>query len=189
MRSLWDALTAEAEARARRLRAAAPSTGGVLIACSAVPPEIFERRGLRTFRLAAPGSALCESRGEAAVGHEACSWCKGLAGGPLEGEVRAALLVCSTGCDQMKRALEVVARRCGVRFEAVNVPSTRTLHTLSLYEYELERLDALAAGLPEGYEAGLVDYSRSGDRDGDYSTSVSYASILMTSGQEQEHGH
>jgi len=48
---------------------------------------------------------------------------------------------------------------------------------------------ALAAGLPEGYEAGLVDYSRSGDRDGDYSTSVSYASILMTSGQEQEHGH
>lgn len=44
---------------------------------------------------------------------------------------------------------------------------------------------ALGCGLPEGYEAGLVDYSRSGDQNGDYSHSVSYASILITSGREQ----
>jgi AmmeMemoRadiSam system protein B len=44
---------------------------------------------------------------------------------------------------------------------------------------------ALEAGLPEGYEAQLVDYSRSGDRDRDYSHSVSYASILITSGQDE----
>lgn len=43
---------------------------------------------------------------------------------------------------------------------------------------------ALSAGLPEGYEAGLIDYTRSGDQEGDYSHSVSYASILFTSGQE-----
>jgi AmmeMemoRadiSam system protein B len=43
---------------------------------------------------------------------------------------------------------------------------------------------ALGCGLPEGYEAGLVDYTRSGDSNGDYSHSVSYASILITSGRE-----
>ena len=43
---------------------------------------------------------------------------------------------------------------------------------------------ALGCGLPEGYEAGLLGYSRSGDRDNDYNHSVSYASILITSGQE-----
>ena len=35
---------------------------------------------------------------------------------------------------------------------------------------------ALGCGLPAGYEGALIDYSRSGDRDGDYSLSVSYAS-------------
>ena len=41
---------------------------------------------------------------------------------------------------------------------------------------------ALEQGFPPGYEAALIDYSRSGDRDGDYSLSVSYASILLSSG-------
>ena len=41
---------------------------------------------------------------------------------------------------------------------------------------------ALEQGLPPGYEAALIDYSRSGDRDGDYSLSVSYASILLCTG-------
>ena len=44
---------------------------------------------------------------------------------------------------------------------------------------------ALAAGLPAGYEAGLVDYCRSGDQNGDYGHSVSYASILFTTGRDQ----
>ena len=41
---------------------------------------------------------------------------------------------------------------------------------------------ALGPDLPEGYESALIDYSRSGDRDGDYSLSVSYASILLCAG-------
>jgi len=41
---------------------------------------------------------------------------------------------------------------------------------------------ALGPKLPEGYEGALIDYSRSGDRDGDYSLSVSYASILLCTG-------
>jgi hypothetical protein len=41
---------------------------------------------------------------------------------------------------------------------------------------------ALETGLPEGYEAGLVDYTRSADRDGDFSRSVSYAGILVCAG-------
>jgi AmmeMemoRadiSam system protein B len=41
---------------------------------------------------------------------------------------------------------------------------------------------ALEQGLPAGYEGALVGYSRSGDRDGDYSLSVSYASILLCAG-------
>lgn len=44
---------------------------------------------------------------------------------------------------------------------------------------------ALGLGPPSGYEAALLDYSRSGDRDGDYSLSVSYASLLLTSGNEE----
>ncbi len=44
---------------------------------------------------------------------------------------------------------------------------------------------ALAGGAPNGYEAALLDYRRSGDRDRDYSLSVSYASLLLTSGNEE----
>jgi AmmeMemoRadiSam system protein B len=47
---------------------------------------------------------------------------------------------------------------------------------------------ALAQGLPAGYEGALIDYSRSGDRDGDYSLSVSYASILLSTGTGGEGG-
>lgn len=41
---------------------------------------------------------------------------------------------------------------------------------------------ALGAGLPAGYEAALIDYRRSADRDGDFSLSVSYASVLICRG-------
>jgi AmmeMemoRadiSam system protein B/AmmeMemoRadiSam system protein A len=44
---------------------------------------------------------------------------------------------------------------------------------------------ALGPELPEGYEGALIDYSRSGDRDGDYSLSVSYASILLCTGSAE----
>ncbi len=43
---------------------------------------------------------------------------------------------------------------------------------------------ALNCQLPEGYEGALLSYSRSGDRDGDYSQSVSYASILLCTGPD-----
>ena len=41
---------------------------------------------------------------------------------------------------------------------------------------------ALESGLPEGYEAALVDYARSADRDGDFTRSVSYAGVLICAG-------
>lgn len=44
---------------------------------------------------------------------------------------------------------------------------------------------ALAEGPPAGHEAALLDYARSGDRDGNYSLSVSYAAILMSRGPEK----
>ena len=47
---------------------------------------------------------------------------------------------------------------------------------------------ALACGLPTGYEAALIDYARSGDREGDYSLSVSYAAILMCRGAAPQSG-
>ena len=47
---------------------------------------------------------------------------------------------------------------------------------------------ALACGLPAGYEAALIDYARSGDRDSDYSLSVSYAAILMCRGDTTRSG-
>lgn len=50
-------------------------------------------------------------------------------------------------------------------------------------------LEAAAVALDRkwdpGYEAALIDYSRSGDRDGDYSLSVSYASVLLCSGGKE----
>jgi AmmeMemoRadiSam system protein B len=45
---------------------------------------------------------------------------------------------------------------------------------------------ALEQGFPDRYEGALIDYSRSGDRDGDYSLSVSYASILLCTGPDDE---
>jgi AmmeMemoRadiSam system protein B len=47
---------------------------------------------------------------------------------------------------------------------------------------------ALGAGLPPGHEGALIDYTRSGDRDGDYSLSVSYASVLLCAGNGGGHG-
>jgi len=44
---------------------------------------------------------------------------------------------------------------------------------------------ALAGEPPPGYEATLVDYSRSGDREQDYSLSVSYASVLLSAGPDE----
>ncbi len=43
---------------------------------------------------------------------------------------------------------------------------------------------ALGEGPPEGYEAALIDYQRSADRDEDYSLSVSYAALLLSRGKE-----
>lgn len=43
---------------------------------------------------------------------------------------------------------------------------------------------ALSCGLPTGYEGALVDYRRSGDRDRNYTQSVSYASILLCHGTD-----
>jgi len=42
---------------------------------------------------------------------------------------------------------------------------------------------ALAVGLPDGFESALLGYARSGDRDGDYTMSVSYAAALLSTGQ------
>lgn len=42
---------------------------------------------------------------------------------------------------------------------------------------------ALTGGLPAGYQAALIDYRRSADPDGDFSLSVSYASVLISSGE------
>ncbi len=41
---------------------------------------------------------------------------------------------------------------------------------------------ALACGVPPGHQAALLDYARSGDHDGDYTRSVSYAAAVLTSG-------
>ncbi len=41
---------------------------------------------------------------------------------------------------------------------------------------------ALACGLPPGFESALLGYARSGDRDDDYSRSVSYAAALIADG-------
>ncbi len=43
---------------------------------------------------------------------------------------------------------------------------------------------AMSEGPPLGYEAVLLDYGRSADKDGDYSFSVSYAALLLTNGKE-----
>jgi hypothetical protein len=42
---------------------------------------------------------------------------------------------------------------------------------------------ALGGGPPPGHEAALLGYARSGDRDGDYTRSVSYAAALLACGR------
>ena len=45
---------------------------------------------------------------------------------------------------------------------------------------------ALDCGLPTGYEGALLHYSRSGDQENDYTQSVSYAAILLSSGPNND---
>lgn len=47
---------------------------------------------------------------------------------------------------------------------------------------------ALGQGPPPGHQAALLGYARSGDRDGDYSVSVSYAAALLANGGELPDG-
>ncbi len=44
---------------------------------------------------------------------------------------------------------------------------------------------ALEGGPPPGHQAALLGYARSGDRDGDYTMSVSYAAALLATGDER----
>lgn len=43
---------------------------------------------------------------------------------------------------------------------------------------------ALDCGVPPGHEGALLDYARSGDQEGDYTHSVSYAAILLCAGPD-----
>ncbi len=45
---------------------------------------------------------------------------------------------------------------------------------------------ALAGGPPPGHRAALLGYARSGDRDGNYAQSVSYAAALLTGGDDDD---
>ena len=45
---------------------------------------------------------------------------------------------------------------------------------------------ALATGLPAGWEGALLAYARSGDREGDYALSVSYAAVLLADGTAED---
>ncbi len=44
---------------------------------------------------------------------------------------------------------------------------------------------ALTGAAPLGYEAALLDYARSADREGDYSRSVSYAALVLCAGADE----
>jgi hypothetical protein len=47
---------------------------------------------------------------------------------------------------------------------------------------------ALDSGVPPGHEGTLLDYARSGDQNGDYTHSVSYAAILLCEGPAADDG-
>jgi benzoyl-CoA reductase/2-hydroxyglutaryl-CoA dehydratase subunit BcrC/BadD/HgdB len=111
--------------------------GTIIYTCPYVPAEWIAAHGLRPSRVI-PDS---ESSVFTPAGREGvCPYVRGFVAEVTKND-RAAGVVVTTVCDQMRRAFDIVARRCGLPSFLMNVPNTwESAAAQELYTDELRRL-------------------------------------------------
>jgi len=109
----------------------------VLYTCPYVPAEWIAAHGLRPCRVIPDSAGTVFSL----AGREGvCPYVRGFLAEVTDGD-RAGAVVMTTVCDQMRRAFDIVARRCELPAFLMNVPNTwQTPAAQQLYVDELRRL-------------------------------------------------
>ena len=116
----------------------------IIYTCPYVPAEWIAAHGLHASRLlldhADSASALARTEG-------VCPFVRSFIGEVMKNK-RAAGVVVTTVCDQMRRAFDILIRKCSLPVFLMNVPSTwQTLESHKLYIDELKRLSRFLARL------------------------------------------
>ncbi len=116
----------------------------IIYTCPYVPAEWIAAHGLQSSRIIpdAAGSAGPLSRAEGV-----CPFVQGFINGVMT-DKKAAGVVITTVCDQMRRAYDILVRRCDVPLFLMNVPNTwQNVGVQKLYVDELKRLGGFLIGL------------------------------------------
>jgi benzoyl-CoA reductase/2-hydroxyglutaryl-CoA dehydratase subunit BcrC/BadD/HgdB len=109
----------------------------IIYTCPYVPAEWIAAHGLRACRLlldqVEPASALARTEG-------VCPFVRNFIGEVMNNK-RAAGVIVTTVCDQMRRAFDIIVRKCRFPAFLMNVPNTwQNLESHKLYIDELKRL-------------------------------------------------
>ena len=116
----------------------------IIYTCPYVPPEWIAVHGLRPSRVIpdAAGSAGPLGRAEGV-----CPFVQGFVNEVMTNK-KAGGVVITTVCDQMRRAYDILVRRCDVPLFLMNVPNTwQNVSVQKLYIDELKRLGRFLIGL------------------------------------------
>jgi benzoyl-CoA reductase/2-hydroxyglutaryl-CoA dehydratase subunit BcrC/BadD/HgdB len=116
----------------------------IIYTCPYVPAEWIAANGLRASRLlldhAESASALARTEG-------VCPFVRSFIGEVMN-NTHAAGVVVTTICDQMRRAFDILVRKCELPSFLMNVPNTwQILESQKLYIEELKRLSRFLTGL------------------------------------------
>ncbi|MHC4117961.1 MAG: 2-hydroxyacyl-CoA dehydratase [Planctomycetota bacterium] len=109
----------------------------IVYTCPYVPAEWIAAHGLRPSRVV-PGGA--DSALSPAAREGVCPYVRGFIA-EVTTDARAGAVVMTTVCDQMRRAFDIISRKCEVPAFLMNVPNTwQTTAAQQLYTNELKRL-------------------------------------------------
>jgi len=116
----------------------------IIYTCPYVPAEWIAAHGLRASRLlldhSESDSALARTEG-------ICPFVRSFVGEVMK-NTRAAGVVVTTVCDQIRRAFDIIVRKCSLPAFLMNVPSTwQNPESQKLYIDELKRLSRFLTGL------------------------------------------
>ena len=116
----------------------------IIYTCPYVPAEWIAAHGLRASRLlldhAESDSALTRTEG-------ICPFVRSFIGEVMKNK-RAAGVVVTTVCDQMRRAFDILVRKCSLPAFLMNVPNTwQSFESQKLYIDELKRLSRFLTGV------------------------------------------
>jgi len=116
----------------------------IIYTCPYVPAEWIESHGLHASRLLLDHA---DSASELARTEGICPFVRSFISEVMNNN-RAAGLVVTTVCDQMRRAFDILVRKCELPAFLMNVPNTwQTLESQKLYIDELKRLSRFLTGL------------------------------------------